>query len=376
MRIAIIAETFLPTVNGVTRSIEQILRHLAERGDEVLVIAPAEGGLERVSGRCGITVHRLPSVPLATYPSIRLAVGGVGRVRRILEEFAPDVVHLASPFELGRRAVHAAAQLGIPTVAVYQTDVPGYLARYGAPALERWAWQRVTGIHRAADLTLAPSTAALEQLQTHGVPRVALWRRGVDTALFDRRRRDDCWRRSIAPDGARLIGYVGRLAAEKQVADLAALADIPGTRLVIIGDGPLRAGLGTALPTAHFTGHLTGRALATAVASLDLFVHPGELETFCQTIQEAMASGVPVVATARGGPLDLVDHSRTGWLYPPGDLASLRGHVVDLVGDDAKRSAFGEAAAASVRGRTWPVLCAALVAHYEAVVRDRSLSRR
>jgi phosphatidylinositol alpha 1,6-mannosyltransferase len=152
------------------------------------------------------------------------------------------------------------------------------------------------------------------------------------------------------------------------VEDLAALADVPGTRLVIVGGGPQREALEAALPEAVFTGFLGGEELARAVASFDLFVHPGEFETFCQTIQEAMASGVPVVATGRGGPLDLVENSRTGWLYEPGDLAALRTRVADLTGDDAKRRAFAAAAHASVQGRTWHALGEELVRHYEAVL--------
>jgi phosphatidylinositol alpha 1,6-mannosyltransferase len=152
------------------------------------------------------------------------------------------------------------------------------------------------------------------------------------------------------------------------------LADIPGTRLVVVGDGPQRAALEEALPGAVFAGFLGGEELARAVASFDLFVHPGEFETFCQTIQEAMASGVPVVATGRGGPLDLVENSRTGWLYEPGDLAGLRRHVVDLMGDDAKRRAFAAAAHASVQGRTWPALSAELVRHYKAVIAGTPVS--
>ncbi|MHA7276494.1 glycosyltransferase family 4 protein [Arthrobacter sp. HLT1-21] len=375
MRIVIVAETFLPAVNGVTHSVQKMLEHFAARGDEVLVIAPSgAGGAEPMGGE-KVRIHRLPAVPLAGYSSVRVALGGVTRVRNILAGFAPDIVHLASPFELGWRAVRAADQLGIPVVAVYQTDVPGYAARYGVPFLANWAWQRVENIHAGAARTLAPSTSAVDQLRGHGIPRVHLWRRGVDTRRFHPRHRDDNLRTALAPRGERLIGYVGRLAAEKQVEDLQVLADIEHTRLVIIGDGPLRGALEEALPAAVFTGFLGGADLATAVASLDLFVHPGELETFCQTIQEAMASGVPVVATGRGGPVDLVDVSRTGWLYPPGDLPQLRRHVVDLVGDDAKRQAFAEAAFASVQGRTWPVLCELLVQHYEQVIEEHALLR-
>ena len=355
-------------MNGVTHSILRVLDHLQERGDEVLVIAPSAHDGEAAAHVKGAEVHRLPAVPLAGYTNVRVALGGVYRVKRILAEYAPDVVHLASPFVLGWRAAQAAEQLGIPTVAVYQTEVPSYAARYGVPFLENWAWSRVENIHLLATRTLVPSTFALNQLRGRGIPRVRMWRRGVDTARFSPEKRDAGWRATVAPTGERIIGYVGRLAVEKQVEDLAALTDIPNTKLVVVGDGPQHAILRDALPGALFTGFLGGDDLARAMASFDLFVHPGEFETFCQTIQEAMASGVPVVATGRGGPLDLVENSRTGWLYEPGDLAAMRSRVQDLVGDDAKRRAFAAAAQASVQGRTWPALCAELVQHYQDAV--------
>ncbi|CAN5120877.1 glycosyltransferase family 1 protein [soil metagenome] len=376
MRIAIVAETYLPLVNGVTHSLQRVLEHLVRRGDEVLVIAPSAVDANDVDRGDGVRVVRLPSVSVAGYSDVRLAVGGVSKVRRILANFAPDVVHLASPFELGRRAMRAADQLGIPTVAVYQTDVPGYLGKYGLPLLEAWAWQRVISIHQLATRTLAPSLSAARQLELHGIPRVELWGRGVDTTRFHPGKRSAAFRAKAAPNGETLIGFVGRLAVEKQVEDLAALAGIEGTRLVIVGDGPERETLEALLPTAFFTGFLGGEELATALASVDLFVHPGEFETFCQTIQEAMASGVPVVATGRGGPVDLVDSSRTGWLYTPGDLGQLRRRVVDLVGDGAKRAAFGEAAFESVQGRTWPVVCELLIHHFELAIAQHALLLR
>ncbi|MFF1883745.1 glycosyltransferase family 4 protein [Pseudarthrobacter sp. NPDC058196] len=370
MRIAIVAESFLPLMNGVTHSILRVLDHLQDRGDDVLVIAPSAHDGQAPGQVKGAAVHRLPAVPLAGYTNVRVALGGVYRVKRILAEYAPDVVHLASPFVLGWRAAQAAHQLGIPSVAIYQTEVPSYAARYGVPFLENWAWNRVENIHLLATRTLVPSTFALNQLRGRGIPRVRMWRRGVDTARFSPEKRDDGWRASVAPGGQRIIGYVGRLAVEKQVEDLAALAGIPNAKLVVVGDGPQRAALEAALPGASFTGFLGGDELARAVASFDLFVHPGEFETFCQTIQEAMASGVPVVATGRGGPLDLVENSRTGWLYEPGDLSAMRARVQDLMGDDAKRRAFAAAAHASVQNRTWPALCTELVQHYADVIAD------
>ena len=184
VRIAIVAESFLPLMNGVTHSILRVLEHLQERGDEVLVIAPSTQDTEATDAVYGAHVHRLPSVPLAGYANVRVAMGGVSRVKRILAEYAPDVVHLASPFVLGWRAAQAAHQLGIPTVAIYQTEVPGYAGRYGVPFLENWAWNRVENIHLLASRTLAPSSFALNQLRGRGIPRVEMWRRGVDTERF------------------------------------------------------------------------------------------------------------------------------------------------------------------------------------------------
>ena len=367
MKIAIIAESFLPEMNGVTHSLLKILQYLDARGDDVLVIAPSSTQAVPAVVE-GARVRRLPAVPLAGYPNIRVALGGVRRIKTLLAEFEPDVVHLASPFVLGWRAVRAAAALGIPTVAIYQTDVPGYAGKYGLPYLENWAWQRVERIHTTATTTLAPSTDSVHKLRGHGIPRVELWRRGVDTDRFHPDKRSIAFRNKVAPNSAKIIGYVGRLALEKQVQDLSVLADIPDTTVVIVGEGPQRAALEAALPRAHFTGFLGGEDLASAMASFDLFVHPGELETFCQTIQEAMASGVPVVATGRGGPVDLVDSSHTGWLYTPGNLNELREYALDLMGDDAKRAAFSAAAFAQVQGRSWSVVVDQLMEHYRHAI--------
>lgn len=366
MRVALVAESFLPHMNGVTHSLLRVIDHLAERGDDVVVIAPQASATP--TELHGYPVTALPAFSLPSYPNVRLAAGSVARLSRILGTFRPEVVHLASPFVLGWRALRAAERLGVATVAVYQTDVPAYATRYGFPRAESLLWDQVRRIHGRATLNLAPSGYALAQLADQGIPRTRLWVRGVDADRFSPARRDESWRRRIAPGGERIIGYVGRLATEKQVQDLRVLVDVPGTRLVIVGDGPQRSRLQRLLPGAVFLGFLSGTDLATAVAGFDVFVHPGELETFCQTIQEAMASGVPVVATGQGGPVDLVDSSRTGWLYRPGDLSEFRERVTDLTGDETKRRAFGAAARTAVAPRTWKSVCGALIGHYSSAI--------
>ena len=363
-------------MNGVVGSLLQVLRHLQAQGHETLVIAPRHEQTPDASALHGADIALLRSIPTPGYPELRLTVTSALRLGAILRDFAPDVVHLASPFLLGWQALRAADALGIPTVAVYQTDVPGYAERYGIPGLAPAFTRHVARIHRRATLTLAPSRSSIAELEALGVTRLRHWARGVDAVRFAPERRSAAWRREVAPNGELVIGYVGRLAPEKQVADLAAIASMPGTRLVIVGDGPDRPELERLFPDAAFLGFLGGEHLAQVVASFDLFVHPGENETFCQTVQEALASGVPVVATGRGGPLDLVQSSRTGWLYRPGDLDDLRSRVLDLVGDDAKRRAFAAAARDSVAHRTWARLGDELLGHYRHAINDRSHAPR
>jgi len=175
----------------------------------------------------------------------------------------------------------------------------------------------------------------------------------------------------LGPSADLLVGYSGRLAAEKQVADLAHLAGMAGVRTVVVGDGPARDRLMKQLPTASFLGYRSGEELARIVASLDVFVHTGPHETFCQAIQEAMASGVPVVAPASGGPLDLISHGRNGWLYPAGEPTLLRQAVGALHDDPRLRSVMGEDGRSSVAGRSWAVVGEELAAHYQRVV-DRA----
>lgn len=373
VKIVVVAETFLPQMNGVVNSVLQMLRHLTAHGHDVLVIAPGTAN-QTPEGELlhGAKLALLRSVPLPTYPDVRLTFASALRLRRILASFRPDVVHLASPFVLGWQALRAADSLGIPTVAIYQTDIPGYAQRYGiAPATAALSGH-VARLHNRATMTLAPSSSSIAELESLGVQRVRLWARGVDGERFAPTRRDEAFRESVAP-GELIIGYVGRLAPEKQIDDLTALADIPGARIVIVGDGPSRAALEAALPAAVFLGFQRGQRLAEITASFDVLVHPGENETFCQTIQEALASGVPVVATGRGGPLDLVQNSRTGWLYRPGDLDDLRARVLDLLGDSAKRRAFSVAARRSVAHRTWASLGDELLGHYRDAIGSGSL---
>ncbi|MEU8753377.1 glycosyltransferase family 4 protein [Streptomyces chartreusis] len=370
MRVVIVTESFPPDVNGVAHCALQTARHLVDRGHAPLVVAPAPApGNKAAASMAPCPVVHVPSLPLPGYPQVRVALPS-RRLAAALIQHRPDVVHLASPFVLGVRGMAAAARLGIPAVAVYQTDLAGYARTYMG-AGEAAAWRRIRSVHSAADLTLVPSSASMNDLQAHGVPRLKLWARGVDTARFRPELRDEKLRRELAPNGEVIVGYVGRLAPEKHIELLSGVCGLAGVKVVIVGDGPSQPALAEALPGAVFLGRRGGDDLARIFASFDIFAHTGPFETFCQTVQEAMASGVPVVAPAAGGPLDLVDHGRTGLLVPPRDADAVRDAVQTLVADPALRAAYGAAGHATVEGRTWAAIGDQLIGHYADVLAAR-----
>ncbi|OBG91478.1 alpha-mannosyltransferase [Mycobacterium sp. E3251] len=367
MRVAIVAESFLPEVNGVSNSVLRILEHLRLTGHEALVIAPDTPPGQTPADRIhdGIRVHRVPSRMFPKVTTLPLGVP-MPRMVSVLRGFDPHVVHLASPALLGYGGVKAARWLGVPTVAVYQTDVPGFAASYGIPMTARAAWAWFRHLHSLADRTLAPSSVTMESLVAHRFPRVHHWARGVDVLRFAPSARDETLRRRWSPQAKPIVGFVGRLAPEKHVERLIPLAARDDVQLVIVGDGVDRNKLQKAMPTAVFTGALYGEELATAYASMDVFVHPGEHETFCQVVQEALASGLPVIAPDAGGPRDLVTPWRTGLLLGVGEFeARLPAAVTHLIDE---RHRYALAARRSVLGRSWPVICDELLGHYEAVL--------
>jgi phosphatidylinositol alpha 1,6-mannosyltransferase len=377
MRVAIITESFPPDVNGVAHSVLRVAELLAARGHHPLVIAPQPPRKTRPSPASRDSeeteslpypVVRVPAVPLPGYPSFRLGLPS-HRVRDALIQHRAEIVHLASPVFLGAHGAAVARRLGLPAVAVYQTDLPAYARAYRlGRAGEALAWRWLRNIHNGTARTLAPSTVTATGLLAQGIGDVWLWGRGVDTRRFDPGRRSQQLRSVMAPNGELIVGYVGRLATEKRVELLAGITALPGVRLVIVGTGPADLTLRQQMPDAVFLGERRGDELASIYASFDVFVHSGPYETFGQTLQEAAASGLPVIAPATGGPLDLVEDGVTGYLVPPANRDAFTAAVARLAADPALRTAFGAAGRRKVAGRSWQALTDELTGHYAAAL--------
>lgn len=360
MRVAIVTESFLPQVNGVTNSVLRILETLKQKEHQALVIAPTAPS----SHHLGFELRTTSSIPVMQFP---VAMPGVA-ISRALEEFAPDVIHVAAPFLLGAQAISWGKRNGVPTVAVYQTDIAGYLARYNLDFAKPLMEKMVAAIHEGADLNLAPTARSAAYLSGLGIPNVAIWGRGVDLDQFNPAHKENSevfkLRRLLVPEGELLVGFVGRLAPEKQVHRMQELFDIPGLKFLIVGDGPESENLKAefaSYPVA-FAGALSGMDLANAYAALDVFVHFGTEETFGQTIQEAQASALPVVAPNIGGPAELISHGKTGLLVDH-TAGSYRSAVTALL-DEKLRVELGSNARAAVLGRSWSQNNARLLEHY------------
>ena len=370
MRIAVVTEAFLPQVNGVTNSVLRLLEFCKAQGHDVLIIAPESEGAP--SEYLGYKIKHVPSISMKKL--IPMAVPKK-YLEPLLEGFAPDVIHLASPIFLGHYVARIARKAGIPTVSVYQTDIAGFARHYGLTIAHNTLKKWVSRIHQASDITLAPSKWACRDLEQSGVKNVRLWKRGVDLVNFTPARRDESLRSNIAGSKEKLIvGYVGRIANEKRIDDLKILDQQEDIQLVIVGDGPAAPRIKKELPGARFVGYQSGTELARYVASFDIFVHTGKHETFCQGIQEALASGVPVIGPDTGGPVDLIEHGITGLLIDTADAHELLEAVATL----RNHSSFDLmqlAARKSVEHRTWDYINAQLISHYQDAIDQLSKER-
>ena len=371
MRITLVTETYFPQVNGVSRTLGQLVRVLEAAGDAVQLIHPDYG--QPAAG----AHHRLVrSLNLPFYRELYLPLPPFGRTGNAIDAFAPDVVHIATEATLGLAILWHARRRKLPVVSSFHTNFDQYADHYRVGWAKGTIWRYMRWFHNRTCETYVPSLATIADLKTRGFERLVLWPRGVDAGTF---RPDRPGRVAVraalgfGPDDV-VIGHVSRIAAEKNVAYLgAALLRVaearPGSRMLIVGDGPARPELEAALGgAARFVGYRSGADLADHYAAADVFAFASLTETFGNVILEAMASGLPVVAVRAGGPGDTVRPGETGLLVEPTDPPdAFAAHLIDLIDHPDRRHRMAAAARDYARSRTWDAIMGGLRDRYARI---------
>ena len=365
MKIAIVTETFLPSVDGVVTRLRHAVERFVDLGHEVMVVAPDLG----VTEHHGARVVGVRPVTLPFYKHRRFTLPSPN-VDGIIRGFHPDVVHAAQPILLASSGALAAHRQRIPLVASYHTHIPRYLDLYrawkwGKPAV----WWQIRRNHALADLNIATSETMRAELATQGIENLHVVRRGVDTHTFHPSFASAAMRERLTQGHPekKLLVFVGRLAAEKEIHRLRAMMDRrDDVALAIVGDGPFRGELerlfaGTAT---LFPGFMEGEELASAFASADAFVFPSVTETLGLVILEGMASGLPVVAARSGPTLEQVTDGVDGLLFDSGDEASLD-RALERLGDGELRTRIRAAARAEAEKFSWEAASDDLLRYYE-----------
>lgn len=379
MRIALFTETFIPKIDGIVTTLTETVRQLRCLGHEVLVFAP-DGGINEFEGApiIGMKGHGF-----ALYPELRLSLPRAS-MRRTLQEFQPDVLHVADPALLGIAALYYGGggnggALRLPLLVSYHTDLPAYLHYYKLGFLEPHIWRIMRVRHNRATLNLCTSTAMMDQLQQHGIRRVALWPGGVDTARFRPDHRCASMRARLSdghPENPLLL-YVGRLSPEKDIERLKPILEaLPEARLALVGDGPHRKALQqhfTGMPV-HMAGFLRGDELAAAYASADIFVMPSRTETLGLVVLEAMSSGLPVVGARAGGIPEMIVEGSNGILFDTEAEAIEALHK--LLQNPERSRCMGLAGRSHAAEHSWKPATRTLVEHYRTACAMQNIAPR
>lgn len=367
MRIALFTETFLPKIDGIVTRLCHTVEHLQRHGDQVLIFSPDYG----ISEYKGAKIYGVSGVPLPMYPELKLAFPRPA-IGKVLENFQPDIIHVVNPAVLGLGGIFYGKTLKIPIVASYHTHLPQYLQHYGLGMLEGVLWELLKSAHNQAELNLCTSTAMVQELINHGIERVDLWQRGVDTESFhpDTASQEMRSRLSQGHPESPLLLYIGRLGAEKEIERIKPILEaIPDARLALVGDGPNREALEKhfAGTNTNFVGYLRGKELASAYASADAFIFPSRTETLGLVLLEAMAAGCPVVAARSGGIPDIVTDGENGYLFDPKDEQGAINATIRLLAHKQERETLRHNARKEAEKWGWAAATKQLQRYYQTV---------
>jgi glycosyltransferase involved in cell wall biosynthesis len=371
MRVALFTETFLPKVDGIVTVTCLLLDHLAQRGIESVIVAPRLGEVQTYANTQVIGVSGM-TLPL--YPELK--VGPPTRSTYYqLKEFQPDIAHFIHPVLIGGVGMLMAKRLNIPTLTSFHLDFAQMADHFRLSMLKPMVNKFTQLMFNAADYSLAPSKLVQRDMWEMGIKQVGLWGRGVDAERFNPQHYSDAMRHQLS-DGhpqENILLFVGRLSNEKQVDKLRPILEqVPNTRLAVVGDGPARETLEAhfkGLPV-KFMGYMTGKALSEVYASADVFVFPSALETFGLVVTEAMAAGLPVVASQVGGIPDVVEEGVNGYTFAVGDRQAMIDGVRNIITSRGRLQQMGYDARQFAATQTWPAMMDQVVEHYVRLIEE------
>ncbi|WP_456277921.1 glycosyltransferase family 4 protein [Bacillus sp. AK128] len=372
MKIAIFTDTYTPQVNGVAKTLKRFTDFLEQEGHECIVFTPdCSDQLDHYSTH----IHRFTSLPFFLYPECRLAIPNMNQVKQQLLKFQPDLIHVATPFNVGLCGIHYAKKLNIPLVGSYHTDFNQYLDYYELPFLAPLLWKYMRWFHRSFLKIFVPSLETKEQLKRQGFTNLYLWSRGVDSTLFKPNPLSSTIREQYQIKEKYILSYVGRLAPEKDIQTLSeTIRSLPNhlqkqIHWLIVGDGPLKEELANQVPAnVTFTGYLNGESLASIYSASDLFVFPSPTETFGNVVLEALACGTPVIGANSGGVKTIVSPGKTGILCEPRQIDSFVQAIDELLSNDTKRLQMSKAARQYALTQNWNAIFNDLLYEYETTI--------
>jgi phosphatidylinositol alpha 1,6-mannosyltransferase len=376
LRIALFSGNYNMVKDGANQALNRLVEYFLRHGAAVRVYSPT---VETPAFASHGDVVSLPSFAIPGRPEYRWPLPLTRGIRRDLEEFAPNIVHLSSPDWAARGGQKWAAGRGIPVVLSVHTQFEAYLGYYGLSIFKPLLVAYIRELYQKCDVVLAPTQVSADDLRAQSMSdRIGIWSRGVDRAILNPARRDMAWRRDIGiADDEFVIGWLGRLVLEKGVERFCETLNILKSRGVphralIVGDGPARELFESLAPGAIFLGFQTGTNLARAVASMDVLVNPSKTEVFGNVTLEGMACGLPVVAADAAGTKHLVDHDVHGLLVPATDVGGYADALERYIADPALRARHAAAGAARADEFSWEGVNHGLAKDYRALIAPKS----
>lgn len=376
IRVALLTGNYNHIRDGVSLTLNRLVKFLLQNNVEVLVFGPT---IPDPPVNHNGTLISVPSIKMPGRPEYRITTGFPEYAKQKLEEFNPDIIHIATPDILGYKGLKWAMDNEIPVVSSFHTHFTSYLKYYKLDLLESVGWMYLKWFYEKCEQVYVPSKSMIDELESKNIEgNFKVWARGVEVENFNPELRCESWRKEMGFQKHDIVvTFVSRLVWEK---NLKMYADVlnelqeknPAIKALIVGDGPAREELKEMIPNAAFAGFLKGNKLSVAYASSDIFFFPSESETFGNVTLEAMSSGLPCVVADAAGSKSLITDGENGFLAKADDKDLFKLRIEQLANDQSLRKEMGQVSTEKAKGYSWKVINEKLLSYYKDVLQIKN----